>query len=124
MALPNVMNTGRTGMVAAKTAIATTGHNITNANTEGYSRQRVQLANETPQSALGSKALVGQGVKIDRISRINDEYVEKQLKRESKGNLPKLVLNKADDIFSYKFEDFKLEGYDAHPNWRGVPIAV
>ena len=52
------------------------------------------------------------------------EYVEKQLDRESIPCSPKLVLNKADDIFSYKFEDFKLEGYDAHPNWKGVPIAV
>lgn len=52
------------------------------------------------------------------------DYVNKQLDRESIICDPKLVLNKAKDMFSYKFDDFKLEGYDAHPNWKGVPIAV
>lgn len=52
------------------------------------------------------------------------EYVDKQLDRTSIPCSPKLVLNKAKDIFSYSFDDFKIEGYDAHPNWRGVPIAV
>lgn len=52
------------------------------------------------------------------------EYVEKQLERESKGNPPKLKLNKAKDIFSYKFEDFEITDYEAHSNWKGVPIAV
>ena len=50
--------------------------------------------------------------------------MNQQLNRESIICDPKLVLNKAEDMFSYKFEDFKLEGYDAHPNWKGVPIAV
>jgi thymidylate synthase len=52
------------------------------------------------------------------------EYVEKQLARESKSEPPQLVLNKAKDIFSYKYDDFKIENYDPHPNWKGVPIAV
>jgi len=52
------------------------------------------------------------------------EYVQKQLDRESVICEPELVLNKAKDMFSYTFDDFKLEGYDAHPNWKGVPIAV
>tara|TARA_Y100001937_G_scaffold81004_1_gene109610 strand:- start:1151 stop:2170 length:1020 start_codon:yes stop_codon:yes gene_type:complete len=44
------------------------------------------------------------------------EPLKEQLKRESKiMELPKLILNKAKDIFSYKFEDFKIEGYEAHP---------
>ena len=41
------------------------------------------------------------------------EYVEKQLARDSAGNPPKLKLNKADDIFSYKFE---------HERIRGTPV--
>ena len=52
------------------------------------------------------------------------EYVEKQLERDSKECNPRLVLNKAKDIFSYKFEDFELTGYEAHSNWKNVPIAV
>ncbi len=52
------------------------------------------------------------------------EYVEKQLQRESKECNPRLKLNNAKDIFSYKFEDFELTGYEYHPNWKNVPIAV
>lgn len=52
------------------------------------------------------------------------DYVNQQLDRESIICEPKLILNKANDIFSYTFDDFKLEGYNAHPNWKGVPIAV
>jgi len=43
--------------------------------------------------------------------------IKEQLKRNSKTmELPKLVLNKAKNIFSYKYKDFKIEGYDAHPS--------
>jgi len=52
------------------------------------------------------------------------DFVEKQLERESKECSPKLILNKANSLFDYKFEDFELTGYEAHTNWKGVPIAV
>jgi thymidylate synthase len=51
------------------------------------------------------------------------EQIKEQLKRESKECNHKLVLNKAKDIFSYQFEDFKIEGYEAHPSIK-MPIAV
>lgn len=55
-------------------------------------------------------------------------YVEDQLSRDvEKFDAPTLTLNKADDILSYKFEDFKIsESYkeNSYPNWKNVPIAV
>lgn len=52
-------------------------------------------------------------------------FVEAQLTRTSKTDvLPRLNLNKADSIFDYKFEDFEIVNYDAHHNWKNVPIAV
>tara|TARA_R110000737_G_scaffold338211_1_gene359031 strand:+ start:259 stop:1278 length:1020 start_codon:yes stop_codon:yes gene_type:complete len=52
------------------------------------------------------------------------EQVEEQLKRDSKTMvLPKLKLKKADSIFDYKFEDFEILNYDAHPSIK-MPIAV
>ena len=43
------------------------------------------------------------------------EQVEEQLAREPRA-LPKMVINpKVKDIFSFKYEDFCLEGYDPHP---------
>lgn len=43
------------------------------------------------------------------------EQLKEQLTRDSKAGVPKLKLNKAKDIFSYKIEDVVIEGYDAHP---------
>ena len=53
------------------------------------------------------------------------DYVEEQLSRDVyKHEQPELSLNKGKDMFSYKFEDFKVEGYDSYPNWKRVPISV
>ena len=48
------------------------------------------------------------------------EQVELQLTREPKP-LPQLVLNKdVKDIFSFKYEDFEIVNYEAHPHIKGV----
>jgi thymidylate synthase len=49
--------------------------------------------------------------------------VETQLSREPK-SLPKMILNKeVKDIFSFKYEDFRLEGYESHPRIK-ASVAV
>lgn len=53
----------------------------------------------------------------------HNEQVEEQLSREPK-ELPQLKINrKPDSIFDYKFEDFEIVGYEAHPNIK-APIAI
>ncbi len=79
MAIPNIFRTGISGMMASKTAVATTGHNISNANTEGYSRQRVQQETTTPQVGSG-RNIIGTGVQPARTERVNDEYLEKHIR--------------------------------------------
>ncbi|OFZ20158.1 MAG: flagellar hook-associated protein FlgK [Bdellovibrionales bacterium GWB1_55_8] len=104
MGLPNVFNTGRSGMMASKAAIATAGHNISNANTEGFSRQRVQTSPDTPRPALGSHALVGTGTLVSRVERINDEYVEKQIRNGTRDmshmEEKDMALRQTEDIFN------------------------
>lgn len=97
------MNTGRTGMMAAKANITTTGHNITNSTTEGFSRQRVHNEANAPRSSHG-KNLIGDGVTPKRTMRVNDEYLEKQVRNAGRdlANLEEkdMALKQTEDIFN------------------------
>ncbi|MDE6692125.1 MAG: thymidylate synthase, partial [Muribaculaceae bacterium] len=47
------------------------------------------------------------------------DQVRLQLEREPRA-LPRMVINPAvDDIFSFCYDDFRLEGYDPHPHIAG-----
>jgi flagellar hook-associated protein 1 FlgK len=98
------MNTGRSGLVAAKASIATTGHNIANTNTEGYSRQRVLQGTDQPHPAVGNHGFIGTGVLINRVERLNDEYVEKQIRNGNRElahmEEKDLALRQTEDIFN------------------------
>jgi flagellar hook-associated protein 1 FlgK len=73
----DVMYTGITGMRASKTNIQTAGHNISNANTKGFHRQRVlQHSNDPKDSGVG---FIGRGTRVSRIERVNDSYLQKQI---------------------------------------------
>ncbi len=51
------------------------------------------------------------------------EQVEQQLQRTPKP-LPRLVIKRRPaSLFDYRFEDFELQGYEAHPSIK-APIAV
>lgn len=65
---------------AAQTGLATTEHNIANANTTGYSRQ-VAVASTRQAQATGS-GFIGQGVDITSVKRIYDEFLSNQVVRE------------------------------------------
>jgi flagellar hook-associated protein 1 FlgK len=76
-----LIDLGLTGIHASQAALDTTGHNITNANTPGYSRQRVEQSTNTPR--LDSGHIIGQGVKVDEISRIYDQFINDQILRDT-----------------------------------------
>lgn len=52
------------------------------------------------------------------------EYITKQLNRESKGSVPKMEINKTKGFWDFEPSDFNLTGYDPHPNWKNVPVAI
>lgn len=53
------------------------------------------------------------------------ELAKEQLDRNPfKYNAPKLELNKAESIFDYKIEDFKIKEYESYPNWKDVVMPV
>jgi flagellar hook-associated protein 1 FlgK len=74
----NLLSIGKTGLFAAQTALSTTGHNITNANVEGYSRQGVvQATSITMETGVG---FVGTGTKVAEIKRYSDEFLNQQVR--------------------------------------------
>ena len=74
----NLLSIGKSGLYAAQTALATTGHNITNANVDGYSRQGVvQATSTTMEYGYG---FVGTGTKIAEIKRYSDDFLNTQVR--------------------------------------------
>ncbi|MCW9023761.1 MAG: flagellar hook-associated protein FlgK [Gammaproteobacteria bacterium] len=61
------------GLIAAQRNLSTTGHNIANANTEGYSRQRVDMSARTPQPR--SNGAIGTGVIVNDVERVYNSFV-------------------------------------------------
>lgn len=73
----NLLNIGKSGLFAAQTAIATTGHNISNASVAGYSRQGTVQATTTPlQTGSG---FVGTGTSVTDIKRYSDTFLNGQV---------------------------------------------
>lgn len=104
MALPNIMHTGKSGLMASRAAISTTGHNIANANTEGFSRQRVNTQVLEPAGQPYGKNRIGTGTTVSRVERVNDEYIEKQIRNGNRDmshfEEKDLVLRQTEDIFN------------------------
>ncbi|WP_345993638.1 flagellar hook-associated protein FlgK [Sulfurimonas sp. HSL-1716] len=70
----NTLGIGYSGLNAAQLGIDTTGHNISNANTDGYTRQRVVTEAAPPISNVTPGA-VGNGTQVQQIARIFDQFV-------------------------------------------------
>lgn len=77
----NLIKIGLTGIIAHQTALSTTGNNVTNANTPGYSRQQVSF--DTNPSYRTGGGYLGSGVSITSIKRISSEYLVNQLRLDS-----------------------------------------
>ena len=75
----STFNTANTGLTAAQRALDATSQNIVNANTPGYSRQRVTLESVgmpvTASLHSGVNAVIG-GVSVSDVSRIRDSFLE------------------------------------------------
>ena len=75
--MPNILQTGLSGLISFQRALATTSHNISNANTRGYTRQRTELTPLEGQSF--GNGYFGRGVGISSINQITDQFVELRL---------------------------------------------
>lgn len=75
------LTTALSALYAQRRAIEVTGHNVANANTEGYSRQRVDLqakAGPVAPALFARWTGAGEGVSVAGISRVRDEFLEQR----------------------------------------------
>ena len=75
---------GKRGVQAHQQALATTGHNLNNIETKGFSRQRVEFSAFQPIFMPGlnraeTPGQIGQGVIIERIERIRDQLLDRRI---------------------------------------------
>ncbi|HET6719069.1 MAG TPA: flagellar hook-associated protein FlgK [Rhodocyclaceae bacterium] len=68
---------GVTGLNAAQLGLITTEHNVANANTEGYNRQRTTQAANTPMTT--GSGFLGQGVNVQTVQRFYNGFVAGQV---------------------------------------------
>jgi flagellar hook-associated protein 1 FlgK len=81
----SVLNTASLALSAQQRAIDITGQNIANVNTEGYSRQRVDMQSiggSTVPAIWSASSQVGQGVNADQVTRIRDAFLEARAQTE------------------------------------------
>src|SRR3954451_8537260 len=82
------LQTALRGILAHQRAIDTTGHNVANANTDGYSRQTAEmsstLAVQVPgRNIQGGTIGLGTGVEVTAYNRVRDSFLDVQFRAQS-----------------------------------------
>lgn len=76
--MSDLLSIGLSGLSASKTQLSITGHNITNVNTPGYSRQDASQATRSPQ--FSGAGYIGSGTTLVEIRRTYSEFLTTQLR--------------------------------------------
>lgn len=80
--MSGLLSNAISGLQASQNALRTAGHNISNANTAGYSRQEVNYATR-PEQNMGGAGFIGSGVTTTSIERVVNEFVTTQLRSDT-----------------------------------------
>lgn len=97
--MSDLLSIGLSGLSAAKTNLSVTGHNITNINTPGYTRQDTVQATRAPQ--FSGAGYIGSGTSLTDIRRSYNEFLTTQLRSST-------ALNS--DVNAYKSQIDQLDG--------------
>ena len=95
--MSDIFNLGASALNSLQRAISTTGNNIANANTDGYSRQEVEFASRTPNRIGG--VTLGTGVEVSSIRRAYDQFLTQDVQaRTSSSGYYSLYATTAEQI--------------------------
>ena len=76
--MADLLSIGLSGLAASKTQLSITGHNISNVNTPGYSRQDATQATRSPQ--FSGAGYIGSGTTLVEVRRSYSEFLTSQLR--------------------------------------------
>lgn len=79
--MASIYDVGSSALTSMQRAIATTGHNIANVNTEGYSRQEVRFGTRNPERV--GLVEIGTGVEVTSIRRAHDRFLVSDVQTRS-----------------------------------------
>src|ERR1700756_5654682 len=93
---------GTSALTAAYTALETTGNNIANANTPGYSRQIVDFTAQVETGLSGN--YIGQGVAVQSVTRAYNQLLTQQVDlaqaASNQADTRATLLNQVSNLFS------------------------
>lgn len=112
--LNSLFDIARTALATSQQALTVTGHNVSNVNTPGYSRQEAVITERPPLN--GQPGMMGTGVQATSIRRYVDQFVNKQL-TTSNQTLGRLSVSR-DELFRLQniFADSTGQGVGASLN--------
>lgn len=111
--LASILGIARSALSAHQTAISITSHNVANAETKGYTRQRASLIAGVPVSMPYGQ--LGGGVNVERLERIRDGLLDTVYRRASGSHAAETQRR---DLLS------QLEGVLAEPSDIGLNAAL
>ncbi|MCL1983141.1 MAG: flagellar basal body protein, partial [Clostridiales bacterium] len=81
-------NIAFSGLMTAQKALDLTGNNISNVDTPGYTRQRLDLnsipsANYQDRYAPYNNVAIGRGVNVTRVAQLRDPFLDARFRREA-----------------------------------------
>jgi len=100
--MTDLLNIGLSGLNSNRIGLSVTGQNITNVNTEGYSRQSVEFGARTPERLGGF--FLGTGSEVDTVRRITNEFMvaseRSDISSFGKAETFSAVMDQLDQLFS------------------------
>lgn len=97
-------NIAKSGLFASQNALNTVAHNIANANTEGYTRQRLDMHANRPDTTPGVPGSIGTGTTTEFTKQIRDEFTDykyrKQASVDGEWSAKEIVLKNIEAIFN------------------------
>jgi len=84
--MPNTffgLDIGKSGLYTAQGGLNTTAHNIANVETEGYTRQKLELKAGTALRANGRHGMIGTGVDVVSLTQTRSEYYDEKYRNNN-----------------------------------------